>query len=117
MNDSLGVCEDESLCRLVGDPKSLFQRERTIGIFNKFFDVATTHEWLDHIRISVFFSKVVDRHDARMRSHPAHRLSFAKYSFSAYIVEAIRLDDSECDVSIECGVVGEVDKLLPTFAE
>jgi len=67
--------------------------------------------------LTVFFTEVVDGHDARMSSHPAHRLCFPKYPLAPNIIEAICFYQSERDVPVQDGISGEVHHLLAALSE
>ena len=117
MNNAFGVGKGQALRSLCRYPDGLLQRQRSVCIFDEFFNVTTAHDRLHHVRISVFFAQVIDRHDAGVCSHPAHGLRFSSHPLPTYFIQALGLDDCKSNVTVQDGVVGEVDLLLAAFTE
>ncbi len=60
MNDPLRVSEDKTLCGLRCYPDGLIEWEWSFSVFDEFLNVTAAHKRLNHERVTVFFTEVVD---------------------------------------------------------
>lgn len=52
-----------------------------------------------------------------MVTEPPHGLSLSLNAYPGLCIQSLSLDEGEGDISIEAGVMGQVDKLIATFTE
>ena len=52
-----------------------------------------------------------------MRAEATHRLGFSGDAGSGGVVQALGLDEGEGHVSVQQGILSEIDHLLPTLTE
>lgn len=62
-------------------------------------------------------AQVEDGDDVRVRAEATHRLGLSGDSGAGGVVQALGLDEGEGYVSVQQGILGEIDHLLPTLAK
>jgi hypothetical protein len=67
--------------------------------------------------LSRIVADVMDRHDVGVVAQTPHRLRFALHTRKPGFVQAFGLDDGDCYVPVQLGVVRQVNLLAPAFAQ
>ena len=63
--------------------------------------------------LAALVADVVDRDDVGVIAKPAHRLGLAPDASATLLIEPLGLNQGECHVAVELGVVAEVARFLP----
>jgi hypothetical protein len=108
----------ERLANLVGDAERFFQGESVLGsLLDKTFYITTTHQLTYQVRLPSLIADVIKADHVRVVAEAAHELGLLLDPCNANLVEPVGLDQGEGDVTVEQGVVYEIDPLLAALTQ
>jgi hypothetical protein len=113
----------QSLCDLCRYPDGVADRQApSLRLINQTEQLTTRPVLADDIRFDQparadLLTGVEDSHDVRVVAEATHRLCLTLDARQPGLVQPFRLNDSEGDVAIQFGVVGEVDALAAALSE
>ena len=84
-----------------------------LSFLNDSFHISTVHQFGDHVGLILVPSQVEDGDDVRMGAQSSHSLGFSADAGPGGFVQTLGLDQCKCYLTVQQGVVRQIDFLLP----
>jgi hypothetical protein len=118
MDNSFGVGELQTTADGLRNSDCLVDGQAMLrGLLNQTLHITTGHDRDNDIGLSFMLTYIVDSHNVGMVAKPTHCSSFAVDTGSRGVIQFFGFDEGKGHITVQKGIMGEVDLLLATLAQ